>query len=198
MTATATARTQPTDYGVTLASAGLTWDAVRVRGPIGAHVLDLLGAASGAVVHDNASDQRYWFVPPSSADGWYLCEAVVLSVATYVALPPVGCHEGLLRWAVPAERGMVTDANLLLAALPLADAIESGPRIPEGLPLPGVDMRGLVLPCAPCQHGERFVVEHVCVGSSRVRLGTDGRMRPTLRTTCPCPKCGAGPGSSDN
>ncbi|MFD7899634.1 DUF6415 family natural product biosynthesis protein [Streptomyces sp. NPDC059743] len=125
--------TPPRGTTVEMVPAGRFWDAVRVRSHIGERVIQRLGANSGAVIEDWKGAVFYWLVPPGTTDAWTLPASLVLplSVATFVAVPPVSYtgKQERLRWIVPlTETCYLTDPELLYDALTAEISSAAGPE----------------------------------------------------------------------
>ncbi len=119
----------PHGDNVEMVEVGQHWDAVRAPVAIGERALELLGAATGAVIADYA--QMYWLLAPGSAQYWRrLPKVQALSAAptSYLGVPPVGHTAGpVLHWHVPlGPDRYLTDGSLLRGALAQAVAAELG------------------------------------------------------------------------
>ncbi|MCG0284428.1 hypothetical protein [Streptomyces sp. PSAA01] len=114
---------------VEMVEVGQYWDAVRAPVEIGERALELLGAATGAVIADYA--QMYWLLAPGSAQYWRRLPKVQALSATptsYMGVPPIGHTAGpVLHWRIPlGPDRYLTDSPLLRGALAQAVAAELG------------------------------------------------------------------------
>lgn len=99
--------------------AGIHWDAVRVKAPLGDAVLARLGERTGAVIEDTWGRAMYWLVPAGTAATWRVPGSQALGSACWVTVPgPVA--DGGLHWRVP-----IAGNGLLTAPGPLRDALEA-------------------------------------------------------------------------
>ncbi len=110
----------PTGRDIEAIRAGVHWDAIRVRTPLGDAVLEHLGDRTGAVIEDTWGHALYWLVPAGTSTDWNVPESQALGVACWVTVPGPA-SDGGLRWRVPkTARGMLTGPRLLRAALEAA------------------------------------------------------------------------------
>jgi hypothetical protein len=119
----------PPDCRIRIRPAGRDWDAVRAPHYLGATALDQLGDHCGAVIYDPRESALYWLVKAGATAGWSVPYTRALSETHHVAVPaairinPPGVH-----WLIPPGERVLTDVDLLRAALLQAVHTRLGPR----------------------------------------------------------------------
>lgn len=111
----------PMDRNVEAVRAGIDWDAIRVKQPLGDTVLERLGTRTGAVIEDPWGKALYWLVRKGTAATWDAPGSRALGVACWVTVPGPLAGDAGPYWRVPiVTNGVCTEPRALREALEAA------------------------------------------------------------------------------
>ncbi|GGT54728.1 hypothetical protein GCM10010207_63350 [Streptomyces atratus] len=115
--------------GCIIEGAGHDWDAVRVPRSVGFDAVTILGARSGAALHDPHEAVLYFLIAPGSASEWDVPGVRILGETDHLVIPPARRTQGPgPQWRVcPSSDAWITETAVLKAAL--EDATSPAPDV---------------------------------------------------------------------